>query len=229
MRAREIATVVVAILGIGGCTPDRRYSPPEKQTPLDSEPTDPTDHNPNTTPEPLCNPNYIGGDSACDCGCEVVDPDCADNGVEGCSEVGCSAPGCDYCYDPVLGDSAECTVDGWSCDVSFYDDGYCDCGCGTEDPDCAGVGGGCSDPGCEAAECEYCSLDGSYTDVCGAEPRDTPDGWICDPSYYEDGVCDCGCGALDVDCDGDGCAEPNCKTAACVYCSNGAGSVTLCN
>ncbi len=49
-----------------------------------------------------------------------------------------------------------------------------------------------------------------------------PPGWICDPDDYSDGTfCDCGCGAIDLDCNGDelpvrGCDEGEmCVTGRC--------------
>jgi hypothetical protein len=40
--------------------------------------------------------------------------------------------------------------------------------------------------------------------------------WQCNKSYYgtNDG-CDCGCGAVDPDCNGGGCTGPGCKSSAC--------------
>jgi hypothetical protein len=37
-----------------------------------------------------------------------------------------------------------------------------------------------------------------------------PSTWTCSPSYYDDGLCDCGCGAVDLDCPTNNAA--NCKT-----------------
>jgi hypothetical protein len=49
-----------------------------------------------------------------------------------------------------------------------------------------------------------------------------PDEWTCDRNYYQDGLCDCGCGAVDTDCassevgDCEKCdGEGSCSTAAC--------------
>jgi hypothetical protein len=46
----------------------------------------------------------------------------------------------------------------WSCRAFYYGvaDG-CDCGCGAIDPDCGE--GGCTEPGCFEARCEYCYVD----------------------------------------------------------------------
>ncbi len=52
------------------------------------EDTEPTD-------EWLCDPNYYGSNDGCDCGCGVTDPDC---GSGGCTEPGCYAEDCQYCW-----------------------------------------------------------------------------------------------------------------------------------
>jgi len=55
-----------------------------------------------------------------------------------------------------------------------------------------------------------------------AVPTGPPAGWNCDPGYYADGSCDCGCGKLDYDCDSgavgvcDYCNDPgSCNTLDC--------------
>ena len=52
----------------------------------------------------------------------------------------------------------------------------------------------------------------------GGEPTDGgAPSWTCDPTYYGDTECDCGCGVIDVDCNDDP------SRAACAYnlCDNG--------
>lgn len=46
------------------------------------------------------------------------------------------------------------------------------------------------------------------------DPPPVPSGWTCDPTYYGDGACDCGCGALDTDCAGS--AATDCDDNDCV-------------
>ncbi|MEE2903433.1 MAG: hypothetical protein VYC39_13950 [Myxococcota bacterium] len=41
-----------------------------------------------------------------------------------------------------------------------------------------------------------------------------PAGWVCDPSYYDDGVCDCGCEVKDMDCPASGSFEI-CERSGC--------------
>jgi len=68
----------------------------------------------------------------------------------------------------------------------------------------------------ECAETTYCSED---PQGCFPEPAPTPTPtpgvppeWTCDPSYYGDGEdCDCGCGALDPDCE-------DATVESCDYC-----------
>jgi hypothetical protein len=87
-------------------------------------------------------------DGLCDCGCGVADPDCGDD--EGCTEKGCSAPGCAVCHNGYL--LSQCQD--WYCDEDRFGDGDCDCGCGAPDPDCEEAG--CTTVGCEDDACEVC-------------------------------------------------------------------------
>lgn len=98
-----------------------------------------------------CNKSYYGLDGLCDCGCGSIDPDCPAN--TGCSEVGCVGEACEVCHASIGGGMRACLS--WSCDPAAYASGDgCDCGCGAEDPDCAG--GGCETPGCRNDVCETC-------------------------------------------------------------------------
>ena len=99
----------------------------------------------------------------------------------------------------------------WTCQATRYGDGKsCDCGCGAPDPDCKDD---------KVASCDVCSLLGG----CGhaacpsnVVPGDNahcalaPD-WLCDAASYGDGKCDCGCGAVDIDCKSQ-------QAASCDFC-----------
>jgi hypothetical protein len=93
-----------------------------------------------------------------------------------------------------------CKNAGWTCNDSWYGDGECDCGCGALDVDCAGP---------ESSYCRYvdvCTNQGLTVDpnenwLCVPLPP-VPAEWTCDPDWYGDGFCDCGCGALDYGCAG---------------------------
>ncbi len=103
---------------------------------------------------------------------------------------------------------------GWTCQATKYRDGKsCDCGCGVPDPDC-------KDDSVES--CDVCSLLGG----CGhatcpsnivrddnAHCAEAPD-WFCDAATYGDGKCDCGCGAIDIDCASE-------KAEGCEFCPLG--------
>lgn len=55
----------------------------------------------------------------------------------------------------------------------------------------------------------------------GHVPVEVPDSWSCSRFYFAGGDadgCDCGCGAVDPDCDGGGCSEEGCFDGACEYC-----------
>jgi hypothetical protein len=101
---------------------------------------------------------------------------------------------------------------GWTCNASYYNDGDCDCGCGIVDPDCADA---------TAASCDFCDDIGSCnSSSCPGTINPTNNAtcvslaaWTCDPGYYNDGVCDCGCGMIDADC-------ADATVASCDYCDD---------
>jgi hypothetical protein len=177
-----------------------------------------------------CDPAYYG-DTFCDCGCGVIDSDCADATVgscEYCDDTGsCSTGACPGDIDAT--DNSTCDIPvvppGWTCNPDYYGDTLCDCGCGVIDSDCADA---------TVGSCEYCDDTGSCST--GACPGDidpidnatcqitvVPPGWTCNPDYYGDTLCDCGCGAFDtLDC-------ADATVASCEYCDDiGSCSATAC-
>lgn len=164
----------------------------------------------------------------CDCGCGTPDPACRFNERPACTGPGCEVTGCEMCNDGAGGRTScggEWTAN--NCNLDYYGDGHCDCGCGAPDPDCGELG--CTAKGCTAEGCEVCHQ-GSALIVC--------DTWHCDPADYDgaDDVCDCGCGAYDPDCPaGYGCKEPGCHrslsgttTETCGACHDAFGRVVPC-
>jgi hypothetical protein len=161
-------------------------------------------------------------DGSCDCGCGFWDPDCSTkeaSSCQACATAGsCSHQVCPGTIDP--GNNARCVQPappaGWTCSAESYADSHtCDCGCGIQDPDCprntpdvcihCGCGIRCPDS-VDAADPTHC-----------APPPPT---WTCPTAAYGDSQCDCGCGALDVDCETnatnqcelcDGCARGHCQ------------------
>jgi hypothetical protein len=113
---------------------------------------------------------------------------------------------------------------GWTCPAGYYGDGACDCGCGATDVDCAGdmTAAACewcitsADGGCAASASCPSNIDPTNNAVC-TTPSGPPAGWTCTASWYDDGDCDCGCGATDVDCGGD------MTVGACLYCNDSFG------
>lgn len=105
-------------------------------------------------------------------------------------------------------------------DERWNDGAHCDCGCLVADPDCA-AGEGCTEASCEAGGCDV------RHDATGAAIR--PDDYSCDEATFDalDG-CDCGCGAIDPDCIGNGCTEPGCKEDACARCRDDEGEPLVC-
>jgi hypothetical protein len=53
----------------------------------------------------------------------------------------------------------------------------------------------------------------------GEGEGEAPVSWTCPDGYFDtqDG-CDCGCGANDPDCSGDGCSGVGCRASGCEYC-----------
>jgi hypothetical protein len=157
----------------------------------------------------LCG-DYNYGDGWCDCGCGVVDIDCPSSKADVCQyclSSGCSPYGCSGgTIDP--NNNAICTVapPNWTCPTRLYNDGSgCDCGCGFPDPDCAsndvGACDRCNAPSsCSAQACPGI-IDPQDNAHCTA-PVPPPE-WQCPTYQYGgDGLCECGCGAMDPDCRG---------------------------
>ncbi|HTQ04995.1 MAG TPA: hypothetical protein VMI54_14120 [Polyangiaceae bacterium] len=151
----------------------------------------------------------------CDCGCGAPDPDCATSDVSACMSCGNCNGSCPASIDPT--DTTRCAPppSNWICDPAEWGDYTCDCGCGAVDPDCYdSTSSSCArwpTAGCSAGISSHISATNNATCSIVAPPT-----WKCSVGYYADGVCDCGCGALDPDC-----ASAN--SSECVYC-NSAGS-----
>ena len=166
--------------------------------------------------------NYGTGDG-CDCGCGDPDPDCG--AALGCTTPGCTHAACDVCND---GGFYEICTDRWTCThPDVFNSSACDCGCGVIDPACRDAQRlSCTEAGCETEACDYCN-DGGDRSACGGAFG--PTNVTCSLEYYGiDGLCDCGCGALDPDCGEDaGCTEPGCNAPGCEVC-HGGNSLSAC-
>jgi hypothetical protein len=152
----------------------------------------------------------------CHCDCGAYDPDCA---VAGQAVLNCEH--LQTCN--MQGDCEGGVPAGWNCTDTYYDDvdDFCDCGCGIADPDCTGS---------TLVACDYCEIAGGSCatdedDCAGVHPGNNaicgsvPD-WDCPPFFYGDGECDCGCGAVDMDC-------PNATAAVCEFCTPDEGSCSV--
>ena len=150
-----------------------------------------------------CDPLYYDQPSPfdeCDCGCGVVDPDCADATAASCEYLWFPpGKGCVY-YKP--GDPTDNNLDPTNnaeclppmCNNKIVELGeQCDDGDGTS-------GDGCS------ATC--------LKELSGV--------WTCPPSWQNDTFCDCGCGVHDDI----GCGVGNNSVGVCQYC-NGPGACSL--
>ncbi len=217
MRQFLIPTLALG-LSLAGCSSDDNKSSTNR-TPSDHVSTggdhdtatdnDGTGDQDNNAPEGWnCSPAYYNDGSDCDCGCGVLDPDCA----TGCAEPGCEATDCEYCYN-ANGEDIGCPApEGWTCGDATWNDYACDCGCGIEDPSCYGTS--CTTPGCRENACDICH-DSANTLSCA------PDAWTCTEENWTDGVCDCGCGVADADCADGNCTTAGCQADVCDLCHNG--------
>jgi hypothetical protein len=159
-----------------------------------------------TTPPPswTCPARLYNDGSGCDCGCGFPDPDCSTFELSQCVRCddpgSCSSEACPGFVDP--DNIALCTHPdppaSWTCDAFYYwQDGVCNCGCGAPDPDCRGT---------TTDVCQQCPLCGNVVCPNNIDPSDitkckpAPAGWTCNAARYGDGTCDCGCGAMDLDC-----------------------------
>jgi len=130
----------------------------------------------------------------CDCGCGVVDMDCAGPP----SAAQCGALWCDPGFHVTDGDLGTCVriaPSSWTCAASRYVDDVCDCGCGAFDPRCANT----TIHACDREHCEEPAyVDAENIALCRSEGL--PSNWSCAIQNYGDLICDCGCGAPDPDC-----------------------------
>jgi hypothetical protein len=117
------------------------------------------DDNTQCVTEWTCDEDFYGSFDGCDCGCGILDPDCS-----GITHAACRF--CSACGDTTVGCAGSASIDPntntqcagtpeWRCDPLWENDGeFCDCGCGTLDPDC---------PSANASDCEYCDPCRDYT------------------------------------------------------------------
>jgi hypothetical protein len=176
-----------------------------------------------TPPGWTCGPGTYG-DGTCDCGCSIPDVDCRSADPAACVRcLECGGHG--SCQGSIeTADPTQCAPPptGWTCSTQAYRDIRCDCGCGLPDPSCQGIS---LLYVCENFPVEGCSggksfhVDPSHNALCVVS---IPGGWTCDRSYYDDGLCDCGCGVPDLDC-------PSADVTACDVCNDaGSCSPTAC-
>src|SRR5262252_1748971 len=166
----------------------------------------------------------VYGDGTCDCGCGVPDPDCRTADFAACVRcLNCGGHG--TCEGTVLpSDPTQCAPppNGWTCSAAAFRNLTCDCGCGIPDPACQGIEllyvcGNFPVEGCSGGKKYH--IDPSHNALCTVT---IPGAWTCDRGFYDDGICDCGCGAVDLDC------RTN-AVAACEQCNDpGSCSTTAC-
>lgn len=171
-----------------------------------------------------CDFAIYGDGGSCDCGCGIADSDCAGGGCTGANCVATDGT-CNFCHDEngnQLGDCPGFCGDGFTeggeeCEpgVTFQGEEFCNNDCTIIPDKC---GNGILEPAEECDGGDGCNDDCTFVNVGGV-----PASWVCDPSYYGaeaagiwDNDCDCGCGAIDPDCQDDdnwvvkACATPGC-------------------
>ncbi len=171
-----------------------------------------------------CPPTAYADGIECDCGCGVADLDCRDSAFDSCVRcLACGGHGvCVGTVDPESTTECAPPPSGWTCSAAAFRDSICDCGCGIPDASCQGIDllyvcGNYPTEGCTAGNRTH--IDPNHNALCIIN---VPDDWSCNRSYYGDGVCDCGCGVVDLDCQSDvvtdceACDdEGSCSSAAC--------------
>jgi hypothetical protein len=143
-----------------------------------------------------CSAAYYDDDAGCDCNCGVIDEDCTDTTQ---TVYGCQAgQTCDATTATCAG-----LPTAWTCPADQFNGGAangCDCNCGAHDPDCDLM---------PAETVEGCATGES----CTPGGKCLPAAWSCNPSYFEDMYCDCGCGVADSAC-------ADATKASCDFCDN---------
>ena len=170
-----------------------------------------------------CYPYMYGGNQVCDCGCGAPDVDCLTSDIDACAQCeNCGGTDCQNLVNAT--DTTQCNppTPDWTCPAQYYFDYTCDCGCGHLDPRCNGIEDRYA---CQNFPFEGCSggikthIDASHNELCTVG---VPSAWTCSRAYYGDGLCDCGCGAVDVDCSSS-------NVSACKDCNTAGGcSTTTC-
>jgi hypothetical protein len=169
----------------------------------------------------------LWADGYCDCGCSIADFDCVG---QNCTARGCVQTGCDACYTEEYGwkpCQAEPDPDDWTCTMAEQLDTVCDCGCGIPDPGCHGSG--CSEPGCWRKACNV--RHGGDGSVLNDPFPGGASSWTCPAAAWGGGDgCDCGCGAVDPDCNNEAsCSLALCNATACRTCHDASGRTVRCD
>lgn len=219
----------------GDAAADDASTPEDARVPEDAVVPDPNNTLPDGNQLPSdwsCLP-ALYHDGYCDCGCTAHDIDCL---AVDCTTPGCKAELCDACFtadNTWQSCAAAPDPSAWTCDAALRTDANCDCGCGVPDPACAS--GSCTGAGCRKPACQLRHNCGpgvtASSDDCQLNPRTLLDGdWYCPwDSYGAGDGCDCGCGALDPDCNGAGCTGAQCYQAACDRCNDRDGRPYACD
>lgn len=135
------------------------------------------------TAGPFCVDERYADGELCDCGCGVLDPDCAD------ATAPCDGLPLGCIPTTAVNEDGEVEFELLSEVPSAEDNTQC-------------VGNTCGDSW--VVNGEQCD-DGNLVDgdLCDSSCTiETPEGWTCNPIHVLDDVCDCGCGALDPACPG---------------------------
>ena len=220
-----LALVAACGVGCGG-----NDEPPPDEAPVDKEDPGEDDTGGDDDPDepqdpcvPTCVGRECGGDGCGgSCGactdlaapfCDELAGQCVESCTPKCAGKNCGSDGCGGSCGTCVGslecsDAGICTPPDWTCDpVRYAAQDQCDCECGAFDPDCEDTTLGTA--GCAATE--RCAADGQCSPI-------APAAWQCPANRYgARDACDCGCGAVDPDCEIEGLPLRGCtgRNATC--------------
>ncbi len=168
-----------------------------------------------------CYTGYYGAGDGCDCGCGAVDPDCGGSTAglcDYCSNSGACSSSCSD-IDPV--DNSTCGGGGGvTCNNNVVEGGeVCD-GFDLAGNDCTTIGLGYTGG---TLECNSTCSGWDTTSCTTGGGTPVPGTWVCNSAWWSDGLCDCGCGAFDVD----DCAAQD-DIDECDYCTDTGSCASSC-
>ena len=161
---------------------------------------------------PACSSSSSGGGSNCQSVCQA--------GSNAASQQGCSAD-VEGCVSECQDTQQQATSAG--CSSQFNAAASCLTSSGSDAWDC-------DEPNDDSDAPCYSQLAALNACLQGGTSNPPAGTWYCASSYYGTGDgCDCGCGAVDPDCESGGCTTGGCSAADCDFCYDSSGSSIGCS